>query len=338
MTGTASLLQIARTNAKCWVKTYSPTVLAEFVSGYKDLDGNTYSPPETPSRDDSIYPSGSSPWRAELYPSVASTNPSFLIALAPASISASVSEVPFGTLFEDATWKGIEFGNYRFKMKKGDSHEAAFEDISTPVPEPTPPSVPFNVVALAYDSNVNIYWEQTEATMHHWNVRRRTKLGTGLYTSWSVIAQPTLKVYDDGTVINDTTYQYTVSAVDDGGEESAPSPSTPDVTPTAYVPVPTPPPPLVPPPAMNNSRRAAGTSFSMTTLPCPDGTMHTADRVHNSWLYPGIAIAAAPVDYSTGSEIPSPTATDGEALTCTATAVDGAAISGSTTTEEGEEI
>jgi hypothetical protein len=338
MTGTADLLQITRSHSKCWVKTYTPSVTVSHVSGFRDLDDNIYVNTSSPDRDDSLYPAGSSPWRAELSPSVASTNPSFLLALAPAALTASVSDVPFGTLFEDATWKGIQFGDYRFKMQKGDVHNAAFEDVSVEIPDPTPPTVPYGLEALGYDSNVNCYWYQTEATMDHWHIYRRTKLGAGIYSAWVLIGQPTLKTYNDGTAVNGTTYQYTVSAVDGDGEESTYAPATPDVTPLALVPVPTPPPPIVLPPAMNNIRRAVGTSISMSVLPCPDGTVDTPDKPQASWLYPGITISAPPIDYSTGSEIPNPAALDGEALTCASTALDGEALTCSATAEDGEEI
>lgn len=337
MSGSASLLQISRTNAKCWVKTYTPAVLAEFVSGYKDLDGNTYVPTSTSARDDSIYPSGSSPWRTEIYPQVASTNPGFLLALAPAAITANVSDVPFGTLVNDATWRGIQFGNNIFKMRKGDTHEAVFEDVSIPIPEPSPPTAPYGLVAQAYDSNVNTVWYQTELAMDHWHIWRRTKIGVGLYTAWAQIGSNTLKQYNDGTVINNTTYQYAVTAIDSDAEESVYSSFSEEVTPQAAVPVPTPPPPIVVPPALNNKRRSAGTSFSMSVLPCPDRTVDRPDIPQAAWMYAGFAVAAPAIDYSAGSEIPNPAGVGGEAISCPTTA-DGSALSCACVAEEGEPL
>jgi chitodextrinase len=81
-------------------------------------------------------------------------------------------------------------------------------------PDTIAPAAPGGLTATAGDARVTLDWmDNSESDLNHYNVRR----------NGAVVASPTSSSYTDTGLTNGTTYTYTVTAVDNAGNESAPS-------------------------------------------------------------------------------------------------------------------
>ncbi len=125
------------------------------------------------------------------------------------------------TEYQDLSLKD---GTYLYKVSAVDSYgfeSALSEPVSAIVGDVTPPAVPFSFSATASGSNVLLDWSQSinsEPDFAGYRVYRASATGWQ-YISVSLV---TSKTYVDPDLPNGT-YRYRVSAVDNLGNESAPS-------------------------------------------------------------------------------------------------------------------
>jgi fibronectin type 3 domain-containing protein len=107
--------------------------------------------------------------------------------------------------------------------ESGNSNEAS----CTPTPTPPPP-VPTNLTATAGNKTVALGWNASAGATSY-TVKRSTTSG-GPYSA--LTPSPTSNSFDDGTVVNGTTYFYVVSASNAGGPsgDSGQASATPSLT------------------------------------------------------------------------------------------------------------
>ena len=117
--------------------------------------------------------------------------------------------------------------------ESGNSNEAS----ATPT-DTTPPAAPTGLTATPGDGQVDLDWDDNgEPDLDNYNVKRSVTLG-GPYTT--IATGVAASAYTDTTAVNDTTYFYVVTAVDNSGNESGnsneasatPTDTTPPAAPT----------------------------------------------------------------------------------------------------------
>ncbi len=147
------------------------------------------------------------------------------------------------------------------------SPNSTTKSVTTPTPpDTTKPSTPTNAtVSAASSTQVNLSWTaSTDAGgsgLAGYNIYRNgSKLNSGLIAA---VANPT---YGDGTVKANTTYSYTIEAVDGAGNLSTKAATTPTsiTTPDVSNPPDTTPPPKPSPPAASTSAATVTTATTIT--------------------------------------------------------------------------
>lgn len=140
-------VDIERGPGRVFVRFKKPASLeAVAVDGYKDGNGEIYTPTRTHNYDDSIasdYPTPTpAPWRAEVNPVTFDGTIQMLYAVFPCDTGQVAP--PAMTLIDDATWIGVTFtaAQIEAKMKKGDTHEATVRAVTATPPPPPPPDPP----------------------------------------------------------------------------------------------------------------------------------------------------------------------------------------------------
>ena len=117
---------------------------------------------------------------------------------------------------------------------------SATPEAAPPPADTTPPAAPAALSATAGDGQVSLDWDDnTETDLAGYNVHRSTVSSVGSFSQ--IASQVVSSEYTDTGVTNGTTYYYTVTAVDEAGNESAdstegsatPADTTPPAAPTS---------------------------------------------------------------------------------------------------------
>lgn len=216
--------------------TYSYYVTASDPSGNVSSPSSTVSvlTPKAPDTTPPTAPSGltataASPTKVNLS-WTASTDPNSSVAkylvLRNGNVIATVTAP--ATTYADTTVVANTNYSYQVEAQDGAGNTSPLSNaasVTTPNPaDTTPPSVPGNVAAVAVSSTqVNLSWTASTDNIGvagYTVYRNGTKVGTTAGTS-----------YGDGTVSAGTSYNYTVSAYDGAGNQSAQSPAVSVATP-----------------------------------------------------------------------------------------------------------
>lgn len=143
-TVSGQVVRVASATGQVFVKTLNPAVTnRQVISGYIDRTGTVYPP-----RAAGVEPYDDSAigvYRVAIWPSVATTEPSFFHALFGCPTSWPESSVPQTAFYSAAGFVGVEFpaDNLRVKLSTTTSYSVTLEPLDAP-PPPPPPTGPYD--------------------------------------------------------------------------------------------------------------------------------------------------------------------------------------------------